>query len=110
MRTTGRITILAALLALAVVAPATAAAQPTARAVAPGVSPAGVPSANSGIDPAATPETILAGLRFLNEQSKKSGSRNNQRNIAIYWNALAGRLTELGLTPPAPSSKFKKYL
>ena len=110
MRTTGRNTILAALLALAVVAPATAAAQPNARAVPAVVSPAGVPSANTGIDPAATPQTILAGLRFLQEQSKKTGSGTDQRNIAIYWKALAGRLTELGLTPPAPSSKFKKYL
>ena len=110
MRITGHITIVAALLALAVVAPATAAAKSNGVSTARAAIPANVPSANPGIDPAATPQTILASLQSLKQQSKKGASSRDLRNIAMYWTALTGRLTELGVDSPAPSSRLKQYV
>jgi hypothetical protein len=70
----------------------------------------GAKLSSKAIDPNATPSTLLSSLHSLSQQSKKSGSPQGQKNLAIYWKTLTGQLAALGLPIPKPPSSLSKYL
>jgi hypothetical protein len=76
----------------------------------PSIAASGGKLSSKAIDPQATPSTLLSSLHSLSMQSKKSGSPQSQKNLAIYWKTLTGQLAALGLPIPKPPSSLSKYL